>query len=75
LVNDHGPALILDARQWRPVPVDIVQDAFVKLATLTETPRDVTARLCRVVRNRALDAGRPDRRRLQREQRAARPER
>ncbi len=75
LVDDHGPALILYARQWCLAPEDVVQDVFVKLVTLTETPRDVTAWLYRLVRNRAIDAGRTDRRRLQREQRAARPER
>jgi len=75
LVDAHGPALMLYARQWRPAPEDVVQDAFLKLVALHTPPRDPVAWLYRVVRNAALDAGKADRRRQRREFAAARPDR
>jgi RNA polymerase sigma-70 factor (ECF subfamily) len=67
LIDRHGPALVLFARQWCSAPEDIVQDAFVKLIALRRPPDDPAAWLFRVVRNGALDAAKMDRRRLQRE--------
>ena len=52
-----------------------MQDAFLKLVAVRPPPRDVVAWLYRVVRNGALDAGKMARRRVQREQAVARPER
>jgi RNA polymerase sigma-70 factor (ECF subfamily) len=75
LVDAHGPALMLYARQWCCVPQDVVQDAFLKLFALPQPPRDVLPWLYRVVRNRAMDAGKTERRRRQREKAVARPER
>jgi DNA-directed RNA polymerase specialized sigma24 family protein len=75
LVDAHGPALQLYARQWCDVPEDVVQDAFVKLFTARERPTDVAAWLYRVVRNAAMDAAKTSRRRKKREAAAARPER
>jgi RNA polymerase sigma factor (sigma-70 family) len=74
LVDRHGPPLILYARQWCQAPEDVVQDAFLKLMTLTTPPRDPVPFLYRVVRNGALDAGKTTRRRQRREQAVARPE-
>jgi RNA polymerase sigma factor (sigma-70 family) len=74
LLDGHGPALVLYARQWCDAPEDVVQDAFLKLATLRTPPRDVVPWLYRVVRNGALDAGKTARRRQRREARVARPE-
>ena len=74
LVDRHGPALILYARQWCSTPEDVVQDAFVKLVAVREPPREAVAWLYRVVRNAALDAGKSARRRQQRESAVARPE-
>ena len=74
LVDKHGPALILYARQWAPAPEDVVQDAFLKLVALAAEPREVVPWLYRVVRNAAIDAGKADRRRHHREQAVARPE-
>jgi RNA polymerase sigma-70 factor (ECF subfamily) len=71
LVKDCGPRLVLYARQWCGTPEDVVQDAFLKLAAQRRPPRDVVAWLYRVVRNRAMDAGKVERRRKQRESRAA----
>ncbi len=73
LLDTHAPALILYARQWCPTPEDVVQEAFLKLATRGEWPRDVTAWLYRVVRNAALDASKAARRRQRRESAVARP--
>ena len=73
LVDHHGPALVLYARQWCRAPEDVVQEAFLKLAALREPPRAVVPWLYRVVRNAALDAAKGARRRRQRESAAARP--
>jgi RNA polymerase sigma-70 factor (ECF subfamily) len=75
LVDAHGPALILYARQWCDAPEDVVQDAFLKLIVLPQSPCEVVPWLYRVVRNGALDHGKTSRRRSRREQKAARPER
>jgi RNA polymerase sigma factor (sigma-70 family) len=72
LIDRHGPALVLYARQWCAAPEDVVQDAFLKLVELRHAPDDPPAWLFRVVRNRALDAAKVDRRRQKRES-AARP--
>ena len=73
LVDGHGPALILYARQWCAAPEDVVQEAFLKLARQSQMPRDVVAWLYRVVRNGAIDAGRTARRRQQHETASSRP--
>jgi RNA polymerase sigma-70 factor (ECF subfamily) len=75
LVDAHGPALVLYARQWCHTPEDVVQDAFLKLVAVRQQPREVVPWLYRVVRNGSLDAGKTARRRQRREQAAARPER
>jgi RNA polymerase sigma-70 factor (ECF subfamily) len=67
LVDSHGPPLILYARQWCDAPEDVVQEAFLKLASLTRSPHAVVPWLYRVVRNAALDAGKAARRRQRRE--------
>lgn len=73
LVDDHGGALVLYARQWCGVPEDVVQEAFLKLVALRQPPRDSVAWLYRVVRNAAIDAARSSRRRQRREAATARP--
>jgi len=75
LVDEHGAALMLYARQWCDAPEDVVQDAFLKLVAQRQAPREIVPWLYRVVRNGALDAGKTARRRQRREQVAARPER
>lgn len=67
LIDRHGPPLVLYARQWCAVPEDVVQDAFVKLIGLRLTPDDPIAWLYRVVRNRAIDSAKMERRRQRRE--------
>src|SRR5438105_4474359 len=70
---DHAPALILYARQWCAAPEDVVQEAFLKLIGLSQPPREAVPWLYRVVRNRAIDAGKMARRRQRREAAAAQP--
>ncbi len=74
LLDTHGPALVLYARQWCSLPEDVVQDAFLKLVAQRQPPRNAVPWLYQVVRNGAIDAERSARRRQQREA-AARPAR
>ena len=74
LINRLGPALVLYARQWAAAPEDVVQDAFLKLVESRRPPDDPAAWLFAVVRNRAMDLAKADRRRVRREQ-AVRPDR
>jgi RNA polymerase sigma factor (sigma-70 family) len=67
LVDRHAAALELYARQWCDTPEDVVQEAFVKLATLGASPENASAWLFRVVRNGAVNAGLATKRRRRRE--------
>jgi RNA polymerase sigma-70 factor (ECF subfamily) len=75
LMDAHGPALVLFARQWCDTPEDVVQEAFLKLVALRQPPQEVVGWLYRVVRNRAIDTLRVTHRRQRRECAVARPER
>ena len=68
LFDAHSPALLLYARQFGCCAEDMVQEAFLKLVTLRESPRDVVPWLYRVVRNGALDQRKMGQRRARREQ-------
>jgi RNA polymerase sigma-70 factor (ECF subfamily) len=73
LIDTHGPALVLLARQWCPAAAeDVVQDAFLKLATADPTPTRPVPWLFTVVRNGAMMAARAERRRRTHESRAIR---
>jgi len=72
LVDAHAAALELFAARWTAAPEDCVQEAFVELAGQRTEPANVAAWLFRVVKNRALNAVRTERRRREREQAAAR---
>lgn len=67
LIDVHGPALQLYARQWVDAPEDVVQEALLKLVQQGELPRDPVAWLYQVVRNAAIDESRTHRRRRARE--------
>jgi RNA polymerase sigma-70 factor (ECF subfamily) len=71
LVNEHAAALVLYARQWCAAPEDVVQEAFVKLASRGQSPDNLVGWLYRVVRNGALAAARAERRRRRHETAAA----
>lgn len=75
LIDAHGPALTLFARQWCASPDDAVQEAFCQLAALRTWPDDPTAWLFRTVRHRALDLGKAERRRVRREAAVAKQDR
>jgi len=71
LLDEHGPALELYARQWCGNPEDAVQEALIELARQASPPRDLLPWLYRVVRNKAASAGRAARRRQRHESGAA----
>ncbi len=60
LLDRHGPALALFARQWCQTPDDVVQEAFLQLARQRTWPGMVVPWLYRVVRNGALSAARAE---------------
>lgn len=70
-MDAHGAALELYARQLCDCGADVVQEAFVELASQAVVPGDVVAWLYRVVRNRAISAARAHRRRKRHETAAA----
>ncbi|MHC4404439.1 MAG: RNA polymerase sigma factor [Planctomycetota bacterium] len=72
LVDRHGAALVLYARQLCDCPEDAVQDALVDLARCREAPRQLLAWLYRAVRYRAMNARRSAGRRRRHESEAAR---
>jgi len=67
LLDRHGPALVLYARQWCAVAEDVVQEAFIHLAGQRVPPREPVGWLYRAVRNGAINAARGAGRRAQRE--------
>jgi RNA polymerase sigma-70 factor (ECF subfamily) len=71
LLDRHGAALKLYARQWSGAPDDVVQQAFIELAECTELPASPVAWLFAVVRRRAISQARTDRRRQVHERAAA----
>jgi RNA polymerase sigma factor (sigma-70 family) len=71
LLDRHAAALELFARQWCETPEDVVQEAFVKLASARTPPDNPAAWLFRVVRNGALNAAQAARRRRRHETEAA----
>jgi len=71
LLDDHGGALVLYARQWCDCPEDVVQEALLELVSQPRMPTHVVAWLYRVVRNEAISVARKHRRREQREQQVA----
>jgi RNA polymerase sigma-70 factor (ECF subfamily) len=71
LLDRHGAALVLFARQFCASPEDVVQEAFVQLARQGAAPTQPAAWLYRVVRNGALSAARGEQRRRKHEAAAA----
>lgn len=70
LYRQHSAALLLYARQFCSFAEDVVQDAFVKLATTAPPPEQAVPWLYSVVRNEALAGNRSWLRRRRREGRA-----
>ncbi len=70
LFDEHAGALGIYAGQWSGSPADCVQEAFIELASQTVRPDSPTAWLYRVVRNKAINALRSQRRRSDHEKTA-----
>jgi RNA polymerase sigma-70 factor (ECF subfamily) len=76
-LDEHGPAMILLARQWAPARADaedVVQEAFVRFWRSRDRVDDPIAYLYGCVKRCALDWRRSGRRRQRREEAAARSE-
>ena len=70
LIDRHGASLALYAAQWTTAADDCVQEALVALAAQHPTPDHPLAWLYSVVRRRAINQARSDRRRHANEQQA-----
>ena len=75
LLDAYSASLELYASQWTRTPEDCVQEAFVELASQLDCPQNPVGWLFRVVRNRALNASRAQKRRTNHEYNAAKPQR
>jgi RNA polymerase sigma factor (sigma-70 family) len=71
LLDRHGPALKLYARQWCADPDDCVQQALIDIAACRELPTSPAAWLFTAVRRRAISQSRSNRSRQHHEQIAA----
>ncbi len=63
LVDELGASLVLFARQWCSSPDDALQEALIELVKKDPVPRSPKAWLFRVVRNKAMNMARSERRR------------
>lgn len=63
LVDSHGRALVLYARQWCSSPDDALQEALIDLSQLPLVPRDPVGWLFKAVRCKALNLSRSQQRR------------
>jgi RNA polymerase sigma factor (sigma-70 family) len=76
-LDQHGPALVLFARQWvstRADAEDVVQDAFVRFWRARDRVAEPAGYLYACVKHSALDQQRRRKRQARREEAAARPE-
>jgi RNA polymerase sigma-70 factor (ECF subfamily) len=72
LLDRHARALELLARQYCGCPEDVVQESLVALCGLATAPDDAVGWLYTVVRRKAIDAARAQRRRRHHENHARR---
>lgn len=70
LIEAHGAALTLYARQWCSAPEDALQEALVELLREEPVPDHPLAWLFKTIRRRAMNQARGDRRRAERHRRA-----
>lgn len=63
LVDAHGAALALYARQWCRAPEDALQEALIELLRQSPVPDHPVAWLYKTVRRRAMNLARAERRR------------
>lgn len=62
-VEQHGSALLLYARQYCSNPDDALQEALIDLARRDPPPENLLSWMYRVVKNKAMNQARADRRR------------
>jgi len=74
LVDAIGSSLVLFARQWCTCPDDALQEALMELVKKDPAPRSPKAWLFRVVRNKAMNMARAQRRRVKHESSVAGPQ-
>ncbi|MBM3967591.1 MAG: RNA polymerase sigma factor [Planctomycetes bacterium] len=67
IVDELGASLVLFARQWCSCPDDALQEALIELVKQAPVPRSPKAWLFRVVRNKAMNLARSERRRTHHE--------
>ena len=70
LIDAHGAALTLYARQWCRAPEDAVQEALIDLLRQDPIPDRLVAWLYTTVRRRAMNLARADGRRAKHQQQA-----
>ena len=76
-LDQHGPALVLFARQWvssQADAEDVVQDAFVRFWRARDRVAEPAGYLYACVKHSALDRQRQRKRQARRDEAAARPE-
>ena len=70
LIDAHGAALVLYARQWCRAPEDAVQEALIELLRQDPPPEEPAAWLYTTVRRRAMNLARAEGRQAKHLQRA-----
>lgn len=63
VIDTHGPALLLYARQWCRSPEDALQETWIQLINQTQPPENLLPWLYVTVRRRAMNLMRGDTRR------------
>ena len=71
LIDAHGAALTLYARQWCRAPEDAVQEALVDLVRMEPQPNDPVAWLYTTTRRRAMNVARAESRRAKHHRQAS----
>ncbi|HBO42497.1 MAG TPA: sigma-70 family RNA polymerase sigma factor [Planctomycetaceae bacterium] len=72
LIDAHGAALVLYARQWCNAPEDALQESLVELLRQNPAPHHPAAWLFKTIRRRAMNLSRGERRRSEHHRRAGR---
>ena len=70
LIDSHGPALTLYARQWCQAPEDALQEALIDLLRQSPAPEHPVAWLFTTIRRRAMNLTRGERRRHEHQRQA-----
>ena len=71
LIDAHGAALVLYARQWCHAPDDALQEALIDLVRQQPAPETPVAWLYKTVRRRAMNLSRADMRRARHHRQAS----